>query len=81
MAVHQHANIITTSSNDSVIKVWNQQNGTLISTMRQQGTYMNLGGLRGGSASLLTMHPYKVLLAASSSENNVINLYGGDGYR
>ena len=76
MNVHAHANVMATSSADGTVKIWNSQL-TLISTMRQQGNYLG----HRGSASLLLMHPYKVLLGASSFDNNTITLYGGDGSR
>ena len=70
MAVHPHCNIIS-SSDSSSIKVFNQQNGSLISTIRQ----------RGGSASIMAFHPAKAIMGSIASENSLLSLYGGDGFR
>jgi len=72
LAVHDHAPVVATGSEDHTLKVWNV-NGTNLSTIRPTGWISQ----RPNSMHALAFHPNMMMLASSNLDGN-ITIHGCD---
>ncbi|KAI9313911.1 raptor N-terminal caspase like domain-containing protein [Dichotomocladium elegans] len=68
LAVHDHSPVAASAGDDHVLKIWNIDNGSLLSTIRPSAGFL---GQRNALTRALTFHPHLMVMAASGDDGSI----------